>query len=611
VSTTTSKAFFVVSAALLLGAPAVKAAGALSTAPTRTLPAATAGKAMATIGAVDGESDEAMSLFNVRFDKKPAWTKLSDLQEHGTFLQLVLPNTVVPNPGEFFEGNSPYVQKIAAFQLTPSSAGVRFFTSESAAKTKQAATVEVLGKRVVVTVDHAQMKKLLAAKPTVKTVKAGTTRTITEAASPDAVIAEANAPATDIGDEANAAKPAADSDFAAVYKPAVETPANAALEANAPAETEAAVEGAVAETTGTAASDAAPGAAGKTETPIGQDEIPALDPQATAAAAKVAADVIANTEVRRDIPEPAALIKSEPAPGTDTALTAPSTEKGTGGVMSAAPASAAPQSAARFGSDAPDLRGRLVQVSIFSGVMLLLLLVLWLVRPYLRKRAQALGAEPMISMKTLASLPLAAKQKVSLIQVGDERILIGVTPENVTFITTIKNERAGGRSSPVGNQIAQQLGQGGSFAKFLSEPEVDAFEMKPLPFNSQPQPAQQPQQSGSAPAPERRTAAPTPQQPVKTRQAIPPQPVQAARKALVQNPVGAHVAAATEAAPRAPARHPQSRIAISIGEDGITDHRSAQRPRPSTPAADEQGGQKAIEDVTKMIREKLKNLRTI
>ena len=40
-------------------------------------------------------------------------------------------------------------------------------------------------------------------------------------------------------------------------------------------------------------------------------------------------------------------------------------------------------------------------------------------------------------MKTMATLPLAARQKVSLIQVGDERILIGVTPEAVTFLTTI------------------------------------------------------------------------------------------------------------------------------------------------------------------------------
>jgi flagellar protein FliO/FliZ len=584
-----------------------------SSSQSKTLPASTSGGSMMTIGGIDGESDDAMSLINIRFVRKPSWTKLNEVQEHGSFLQIVLPNTIVPNPGEFYEGNSPYIQKIAAFQLTPNSAGVRLFTTENAAKTKQAANVELLGKRLVFTIDHVHMKELLAAKTAKRTVNSApkiitapaatvpavkistsdkTAKTVTAKPTGTEETEDLGTPKKDNSDKDNSDKDRSGndvSDFAEVYKNNIEAPAASSAqvlvrrteevpEITAPNITANSSNSDDEKVPAAATAEVVPQA--KKETPIGTDEIPPLDPKATAAAVKAANEVIATTEVRRDIPEPASLIKANDATTEKVALDAVKT------------------SAPHFGSNAPNLRGRLIQVSIFSGAMLIFLALVWLVKPYLRKRGQTLGNEPIISMKTLASLPLAAKQKVSLIQVGDQQILLGVTPENVTFITTIKN---GVNTASV--KATQSLLQGNSFAKLLAEPEAESFEMRPSPFN-------QVSRSNNPERPVENQETKRPFKPTKPQTDLPQ------KQRLQTKPTTAPITAAAVASAKAAqeartsiTRPSSNRIAVSIGDDGITDHR---KPNATTAAANEHAdGQKAIDDVTKMIREKLKNLRSI
>ena len=396
-----------------------------------------------TLGHIDGEVDGNLTTMTIRLDKEPTWTKLSEIQDHGSFLQIILPGTLVPEPGKFFDGGNTIIPKIAAFQLTPSDAGIRLFVNKNAAKVKQAMMAETLGSRIILTIDNALLNGLMSE-----------SELRTEIVGP---------------------------------------PAPRELTAE---------------------------------------------------------QVIAKTEVRHDEPAPSERLKAE--------------------LKSKVVASAGPSF---------DFREKLTQVALFSAGMLILLLVSRFFKPFLRRRVEGAGEfnpEPPLTIKTLASLNLASRQKVSLLQIGGEKILIGITPENVSFLTTIGvSQNTGPNTKAIGvmpTRAAQAAITGATqdFSTVLENSE-DTIAMQPTPQPRRP----------------------------------------AAKPPVVKSPAAEipNTSLRTSLKPKAPTAN---RINIAIDEDGIKNV-ATHRPTIKTPVStnDNPAGQAAIDDVTRMIREKLKTLRSI
>ena len=404
---------------MIVGLAACLSATAMALPPKPELPDL---KASTTLGVVDVESDGKLSAVNIRFADKPSWTEPQALEDHGTFLQIQLPNTIVPEPGKFFDGAGPIIKKIAVFQLTPTTAGVRMFVDKDAAKVRQASAAELLDKRVVVTIDQDKLDALTAAEiPT------------------------------------------------ELQKPEMS-----------------------------------------------------------------AEEVIASVNVDRGIDAPAAALKGQATPGFKV-----------GGL---------------------DLRSKLIQVSLFSGAMLLLMAFAFMMKPLMKRRRAKIGGESVIDMKMLASLALAPRQKLSVIQVGDEKILIGITPENVSFISVIGAKAAPAMMAP----SAMPRSFSGLLAAGREEPPVAAPKLKDIPGNDVESLREDVLAAPAAPAKKGRP------------DVVAPKPV--ARAATAPQPT----------AP-APQKRATSRLNIAVGDDG------AKRLDDRAPA-------KAIDDVTRMIREKLRNI---
>jgi flagellar biogenesis protein FliO len=392
-----------------------------------------------TLGRIDGEEEGSLSTINIRLNREPTWSKLGPVQDHGSFLQLVLPGTLVPEPGKFYDTETKVIPKVAAVQLTPSDAGLRFFVERDAATVKQALETETLGNRIVLTIDNNKIQEAKA--------------------------------------KALASYPA----------------------------------------------------------PEGSQLVGPPTPT------EVTADqVIASTQVTHDEPPPSERLKAEI------------------------------KERQAFSQGGFDFQAKLMQVSAFSAVMLALLIIVKMVRPFTRRRRTGVDDlldDGPVTIKTLASLNLAARQKVSLLQVGGEKILIGVTPENVSFLTTI------GAPNPITQKVSAQrtvppamLQANKDFATHLSESD-DSIPMKPAPA------------APSRPAQQQKPAAPKP------------------------------------AAPKPAAPAVGSRVNIAISEDGIQSVSvPVQKKLPSKTTAkveSQPAPQEAIDDVTRMIREKLKTLRSI
>lgn len=72
--------------------------------------------------------------------------------------------------------------------------------------------------------------------------------------------------------------------------------------------------------------------------------------------------------------------------------------------------------------------------------LLALVLVLLLIAgmAWLLKRSQQWHGIGQKQFKVIAALPLGPREKAVLLQVGDQQLLIGVTPQNVNLLTTLE-----------------------------------------------------------------------------------------------------------------------------------------------------------------------------
>jgi flagellar biogenesis protein FliO len=114
-----------------------------------------------TLGAVTTEIDGDLTIVTARLNRSPDWKNL-DIEEHGTFLQVKLPNTQVPASGEFLDGSGPFLRKLASFQTGVDDGALRLFINQDAAKAKLASSAELLGDRIVITIDHKKLEQLIS-----------------------------------------------------------------------------------------------------------------------------------------------------------------------------------------------------------------------------------------------------------------------------------------------------------------------------------------------------------------------------------------------------------------------------------------------------------------
>jgi flagellar biogenesis protein FliO len=114
-----------------------------------------------TLGAVTTEIDGDLTIVTARLNRSPDWKTL-DIEEHGTFLQIKLLNTQVPASGEFLDGSGPFLRKLASFQTGADDGALRLFINQDAAKAKLATSAELLGDRIVITIDHKKLEQLIS-----------------------------------------------------------------------------------------------------------------------------------------------------------------------------------------------------------------------------------------------------------------------------------------------------------------------------------------------------------------------------------------------------------------------------------------------------------------
>lgn len=117
--------------------------------------------AVITLGSITTEVEGDLTIVTARLNKSPEWKSL-DIEEHGTFLQIKLPQTQIPASGEFADGSGPFLRKLASFQLGNDDGALRLFLSQDAAKAKSATSAELLGDRIVVTIDHKKLEQLVS-----------------------------------------------------------------------------------------------------------------------------------------------------------------------------------------------------------------------------------------------------------------------------------------------------------------------------------------------------------------------------------------------------------------------------------------------------------------
>lgn len=486
-------------------------------------------KYMTTLGMVDGEVEDNSTNITIRLDKKPNWDVVPPIESHGNFLQVVIPDTIVPEPGKFFDSGTELVPKIAVFQLTPSNAGVRLFINGDASIAKKSLKAAVVGRRVIISLDQSKINANKVADLSSKT-------------SPDAQnIKQSKEPEVNRAGESDEQIP----DF---------------------------IDG--------------------------------------IARVESATSIIARTEVKRDLPPPSLILKGEELSKSESVRSQEENDRSPRTLDSSSlnedksgderraslgesqniqeknksaenELSKSVASSGLATGNGIDLRQKLVQVTGFIGGMLAILLLSFAFRGFFRKRLRAVSGQDQIDLKMLSSLPLAPRQRLSLVQVGDERILIGVTPENISFIANLSKQ-------------AQPYG----FGKVLAHTEIEGAEKATVPTLAM-SPAPRPKLK-DIPGNDESTLGDV----VVPRQTI-PSPSLPARDST--------------SAVESRKKYSGSRVNVAVGDDGAREVSPTKR-QVSTGKVKSSGAKiadskpasrESVDDVTKMIRDKLRQLKSI
>lgn len=250
-----------------------------------------------------------------------------------------------------------------------------------------------------------------------------------------------------------------------------------------------------------------------------------------------AEQVIQRTEVKTDIPEPAKLLQTQSAEAKDA------------------------KEATTIGSDVTNLKTKMIGVAIFCGVMLSILIGLHVLRPMIRKaRKQDDTAAPKFQIQTISTQALSPKQKLAVVEVGGQRFLLGITPDQISLVSEL---------------------QTAMMPQAVRAPAIAPVEQRMLAQ------AQAPAMPSTGKIIQKQRIIPAPKKPKKIE--TPP----TVRQPKLELPAVMQEKAVTP-----------SRINVAIGDDGIVN-------RGPAVAARKGQASPAVEDVTKMIREKLGKLSSL
>jgi flagellar protein FliO/FliZ len=86
-------------------------------------------------------------------------------------------------------------------------------------------------------------------------------------------------------------------------------------------------------------------------------------------------------------------------------------------------------------------------IAMLFIVLGLMIFVLYLMRRFLLLRRRAGGD---LFIKTLSSMNLSPKQKIEVIEILGEKIVLGITPGNIRFLTKL-SDFPGGSKEPQGS----------------------------------------------------------------------------------------------------------------------------------------------------------------
>ena len=106
-----------------------------------------------TLGEIASDSDEQTTFITTYFSGLNKYENIN-IENHGSFFQIRLPETIVPDPGKAYQLNNLFVKTAMVYQIEPRIAAVRLFIDKEKNNIIGKSKIDLMDDRLVFTIDH-------------------------------------------------------------------------------------------------------------------------------------------------------------------------------------------------------------------------------------------------------------------------------------------------------------------------------------------------------------------------------------------------------------------------------------------------------------------------
>lgn len=133
--------------------------------------------------------------------------------------------------------------------------------------------------------------------------------------------------------------------------------------------------------------------------------------------------------------------------------------------------------------DTSVIKNKMIMIAVLSVMLLLILPIFYLYKIFFRKATKSLAEDSLTKIKVVSSCILAPRHKLTLVEVAGQRFLLGVSADNINYLTKIDTDVASQRVM-LSDNVSTHKSRLAANVKYIPQNAKKVFDNKDMLNNS-------------------------------------------------------------------------------------------------------------------------------